>query len=43
MGYPWDLMDSVREETPKPHGLDLVYSEPPISKEEWLRFVKNEG
>jgi hypothetical protein len=40
MGYPWDRMDSVREETLKPNGLDLVYNKPSVSKDAWLRYVR---
>jgi hypothetical protein len=42
MGYPWDRMDRVREETLRPGGVELVYSEPMIGKEEWLGFVRRE-
>lgn len=34
-GYPWDRMDVIREEI-RPHGIELVYSKPPVTKERWL-------
>jgi hypothetical protein len=40
MGYPWDRMDGVRDQTMKPNGLDLVYNEPSVSKDVWLKFVR---
>jgi hypothetical protein len=42
MGYPWDRMIRVREETLRPGGVELVYSEPMIGKTEWLEFVRRE-
>lgn len=40
MGYPWDLMDCLRDDLLRPNGMDLVYNKPPISKEGWLKFVR---
>jgi hypothetical protein len=40
MGYPWDLMDSLRDEILKPSGRNLVYNQPVRSKDEWLKFVR---
>ncbi|KAF2736402.1 hypothetical protein EJ04DRAFT_597134 [Polyplosphaeria fusca] len=39
-GYPWDRMDRVRDEVMRPNGMDLVYCDPHISKENWLRDVR---
>jgi hypothetical protein len=40
MGYPWDRMDRVRDEILRPNGVELVYSEPLISRDAWLEFVR---
>jgi hypothetical protein len=40
VGYPWDWMDKVRNETMKPKGLDMVYNEPTISKDAWQHFCR---
>lgn len=40
MGYPWDRMDKVRDQTLKPNGMYLVYSEPPIDRDAWLKYVR---
>lgn len=40
MGYPWDRMDKVRDQTLKPNGIDLVYSEPLIERDAWLKYVR---
>ncbi len=37
--YPWDLMDLIRDAI-KPQGIDLSYSEPRISRKEFLRKVE---
>jgi hypothetical protein len=37
-GYPWDRMDRIRDEI-RPCGITLEYSEPPLSKEDWLEAV----
>jgi hypothetical protein len=43
MGYPWDLMDRLRDEMLRPIGMNLVYNEPPISKENWLEHLRTRG
>ncbi|KAH7083822.1 F-box domain protein [Paraphoma chrysanthemicola] len=40
MGYPWDRMDALRDVHLKPKGIGLVYNEPSISKDEWLKYVR---
>jgi hypothetical protein len=40
MGYPWDWMEKVKDESFKPNGLGLVYNEPSISKDTWLNFCR---
>lgn len=40
MGYPWDRMDRVRDQTLKPNGLNLVYNKPSISKDAWMKFFR---
>lgn len=35
-GYPWDRMDRIRDEI-RPHGIELVYSKPAVTKERWLK------
>jgi hypothetical protein len=40
MGYPWDRMDDLREQTMKPIGLELSYNEPSITKVKWLEYIK---
>ncbi|KAF2032737.1 hypothetical protein EK21DRAFT_60360 [Setomelanomma holmii] len=42
MGYPWDRMDTVRDRTLAPNGLDLVYNKPSISKDAWLEYIRTE-
>lgn len=37
-GYPWDRMDRIRNEI-RPYGITLAYSEPSLSKEDWLEAV----
>lgn len=37
-GYPWDRMDRLRDEI-RPSGITLEYSEPSLSKENWLEAV----
>ncbi|KAJ4358668.1 uncharacterized protein N0V89_003252 [Didymosphaeria variabile] len=39
-GYPWDWMVDLRERVFKPTGMGLVYSEPRITKEQWLEWLK---
>lgn len=39
--YPWDLMDEIRAEI-QPHGLALEFTEPAITKEEWLRLPRKQ-
>ncbi|KAE8326020.1 hypothetical protein BDV39DRAFT_206406 [Aspergillus sergii] len=41
-GYPWDRMDRIRDEI-QPHGLVLEYSEPALTKEEWLRRLRDDS
>jgi hypothetical protein len=41
MGYPWDRMDRVRDEICRPNGMDLVYSEPLIKRDAWLKYVRS--
>jgi hypothetical protein len=36
-GYPWDRMDKVRDRLLRPNGIDLIYSAPPITKDDWLK------
>jgi hypothetical protein len=31
-GYPWDLMNKLREQILRPNDIDLVYSEPILTK-----------
>jgi hypothetical protein len=40
MGYPWDWMDRVRDQTLKPNSINLVYNEPLVSRDAWLKFVR---
>jgi hypothetical protein len=42
MGYPWDRMDSVRDQAMRPFGLDLIYNKPLISRDAWLDRVRAE-
>jgi hypothetical protein len=42
MGYPWDRMNSVRDQLLRPNGIDLIYNEPELSKEGWLEHIKAE-
>ncbi|PVI04576.1 hypothetical protein DM02DRAFT_468673, partial [Periconia macrospinosa] len=35
--YPWDRMDSIKDDICDPNGLALIYSEPCVTKEEWLK------
>jgi hypothetical protein len=35
--YPWDRMDEIRYGVMRPYGLDLIYNEPTMHKEVWLR------
>ncbi len=37
--YPWDLMDEIRDAI-KPNGIDLSYSEPCVSKQEFQRLLE---
>ncbi|KIW29054.1 uncharacterized protein PV07_04900 [Cladophialophora immunda] len=37
-GYPWDRMDRLRDEI-RPYGIALEYSEPSLSREDWLEAV----
>jgi hypothetical protein len=39
MGYPWDRMDTTRDQILKPNGLQLSYNKPPISKERWSELM----
>lgn len=36
--YPWDRMDEIRDQVMRPHGLDLVYNEPSMSRHLWLQY-----
>lgn len=38
--YPWDRMDKIRDELLRPNRMDLVYSTPIISKEQWLKGME---
>jgi hypothetical protein len=40
MGYPWDMMDKIRDKYLRPKGLDLIYNKPMMSKEAWLKFCR---
>jgi hypothetical protein len=40
MGYPWDLMDDLREQVMRPIGLELSYNQPSISKVKWLERIR---
>lgn len=35
-GYLWDRMDNVQDHLLRPNGIDLVYSAPLLSKDDWL-------
>lgn len=39
MEYPWDRMDTVKDQILKPNGLQLSYNKPPISKERWSELI----
>lgn len=39
VGYPWDLMDEVRDEIMRPNGIDLIYNEPPLTRERYLELI----
>jgi hypothetical protein len=39
MGYPWDRMDTIRDQILKPNGLQLSYNKAPISKERWSELM----
>jgi hypothetical protein len=39
--YPWDLMDDLRDRILRPNGMDLVYNEPIVTKEQWLGLAES--
>ncbi|KAF2709129.1 hypothetical protein K504DRAFT_295783 [Pleomassaria siparia CBS 279.74] len=43
MIYPWDLMDRLGDEVLRPKGMNLVYNDPPISRENWLEKLQTRG
>ena len=38
--YPWDRMEKLNVEF-QPHGIVIDYSEPPMTKDEWLSMVRS--
>ncbi|KAH8731839.1 hypothetical protein GQ44DRAFT_800464 [Phaeosphaeriaceae sp. PMI808] len=41
--YPYDLMDSLQSEVFGPNGMSIVYPQPIISKDDWLKQVRSRG
>lgn len=39
VGYPWDLMDEVRDESMRPNGINLIYNEPPLTRDAYLDLI----
>ncbi|KAH3981978.1 hypothetical protein HBI18_042070 [Parastagonospora nodorum] len=42
MEYPWDRIDSVRDQICRPNDLTLLYNKPVITKEAWLDLARAE-
>jgi hypothetical protein len=43
MGFPWDRMNRVRDETLKTRGIELVHNQPSIERDSWLKFVRSKN